>query len=122
MGALAQVIDILHMIVLNAPARFPVSLLMNDMSDLLDLLVYSATATHLQQQEDLPHGNTSFLSFIHYDVRYSHWAWESVCPFWWVLVCVAGSQLTLLLLPTQYFSRRSRLRILPAPLFGRASE
>src|ERR1700680_1421967 len=29
--------------------------------------------------------------------------------------------LTCLLLPAQYFSRRSRLRIFPAPLFGRAS-
>jgi len=52
LDTLAQVIDILQTIILNAPVRFPVALLVNDMGDLLELLTHSSTATHLQQQED----------------------------------------------------------------------
>jgi hypothetical protein len=56
LGTFAQEIDLLQTIVLNTPIGFPVALLMNDMSDVLELLAHSSTPTHLQQQEDSVRG------------------------------------------------------------------
>ncbi len=51
LGTFAQLIDILPMIVLHAPLRFPVTLLMNDAGDLFKLGAYSSTPTYLEAIE-----------------------------------------------------------------------
>jgi hypothetical protein len=53
LGTLAQLIDILPVIGMHAPLRFPVALLMKNPCDLLELLAHSSTPAHFQQQENV---------------------------------------------------------------------